>query len=501
MSNYNDVHINVDKRDATEVVYKPTTTTDIGDGAFNKSFQSLKPENETVPKSPLFLYVIAFTGDLLAFVAGVGFSWTSPVLPKLHGPDSPLSTSVDASQESIIAAILSVGAAIGPFVFGFLADKIGRKKTLLTVALPLVAGYAILAFTGSVKMYYLARLLCGMGNGGVFTVLTMYTGEITQEHNRGKFSCLIGLFVTFGLLYPFAIGPMLSVKLFCLSCLVPLTVFLVLFTVFSPETPGFLIMNDDVDEAENALAKLRGKSKKEVRAEMQEIQKLIESQRHDKGGLVVLFRTNGTRRAFVVGAGLLIIQQVSGINAVTGFLESIFAATGSSISPQIATTLIGSIQVVTVFVTSSVIEKLGRKVLLLLSTVGSAVSIIFLGLYFHLRKHEFSLLAYFWWLPIVCLLLYIVSFNLGIGPVPWTVLSEIFPSNVKSSATALASATCFSTSFVVTMAFPLLSEMIGMAQCFWLFGLCCVLGIIFIYFVVPETKGKTVTEIQQILSK
>ncbi|XP_030754396.1 facilitated trehalose transporter Tret1-like [Sitophilus oryzae] len=200
-------------------------------------------------------------------------------------------------------------------------------------------------------------------------------------------------------------------------------------------------------------------------------------------------------------ASLLIIQPVSGINAVTGFLENIFLATGSSIPPQIATTLIGVIQVFTVFITSSLIDKLGRKMLLLSSALGLAVSLTLLGLYFFLSKHQFAFVTYIWWLPIVSLIFYIICFNYGVGPVSWTMVSELFPSNVKSSATAMVSATNFGVSFQITIAFPLISEMLGMAQSFWLFGVCCILGAVFILLIVPETKGKTAAEIQQMLNK
>ncbi|CAG9773558.1 unnamed protein product [Ceutorhynchus assimilis] len=367
--------------------------------------------------------------------------------------------------------------------------------------MPMVIGITILAFASEVKLYYLGRLLYGIGNGGVFTVLTMYTGEITAEHNRGKFSCILGIFVALGVLYPFSIGTMLSIKVFCLSCLVPLTLFIVLFTIFAPDSPTYLVRKGLYNEAEVALHNLRNIARDQAKKEVEELQRIEERQGREKGGVVVLFRGKGTRKGFMVAAGLLILQQFSGINAVIGFMEGIFRASGSSVPTQMATTFVGSIQVVTVFLTASIIEKLGRKFLLLISTIGSAVSIILLGLYFFLQKLQFAMLAYFWWFPITCLILYMISFNLGLGPVPWTILSEIFPDNVKSSALALASGTCFGVSFVVTMAFPIISEMLGMAQSFWLFGVCCVIGIVFIQFVVPETKGKKVAEIQEMLSR
>lgn len=439
------------------------------------------------------------------------------MLPKLHGANSPLSAPIDASQESLIASILCVGAAVGPFLFGFLADKIGRKKTLLSIAVPMIVGITTLAFTDQVKLYYLGRLvakqsssmhllggfcfrlLYGMGCGGVFTVLTMYTGEITADYNRGKFSCILGIFVASGVLYPFSIGGFLSVRIFCLSCLLPLQIFLIFFTLYAPESPSYLVRTGKYDEAEVALIKLHSLSEGQARDDVSDLQRIQDLQAKNKGGVGELFNSKGTRKAFIISAGLLVLQQVSGINAVTGFMENIFRATGSNIPPQAATTLVGVIQVVTVFITSSLIEKLGRKFLLMASAMGAAASIILLGLYFFLRKHEFGLLQYFWWLPISCLILYIVSFNLGLGPVPWTVLSEIFPDNVKSSASALISSICFGTSFVVTLAFPMLSEMIGMAESFWLFGLCCIFGAIFVRFIVVETKGRNPMQIQEIL--
>ncbi|XP_066246327.1 facilitated trehalose transporter Tret1-like [Euwallacea similis] len=488
-----------DQKDDTGVVYRPTTLDN--HGKWKESFQSLKPEKQVVPGDTFFLYRTAFLGNLLAFAGGIGFSWSSPVLPKLQSTDTPLNSQIDASQASLIASILCVGAAIGPFLFGFSADKIGRKKTLIAISLPMTAGIIFLAFTDKVEIYYLGRLLYGMGTGGVFTVLTMYTGEITSDFNRGKFSCILGIFVALGVLYPFAIGSFMTVKIFCLSCLLPLQIFLIFFTLYAPDSPSYLVRNSHYKQAERALINLRSISCEQAQKDVIELQKIEEHQRHLKGGIMELFRSRGTRKAFIIASGLLILQQISGINAVTGFMENIFMATGSSIPPQIATMMVGTIQVITVGVTSVVVEKLGRKLLLLASTLGASVSVILLGAYFFLQRHQFAMLVYFWWLPIACLLLYIVSFNLGLGPVPWTVLSEVFPDNVKSIASALASATCFGVSFLVTLAFPIVSETLGMAESFWVFGVCCAFGAIFIKLVMIETKGKNVTEIQEILSK
>ncbi|XP_060521267.1 facilitated trehalose transporter Tret1-like [Cylas formicarius] len=499
--------INVDKKDTelahnlNEVVYKPANTQLNDPLGWGQKFQCFEPDVPEKTTDTLSMYLAAFTADLVAFCAGIGFSWTSPVLPKLHEADSPLGAPINASQESIIAAILCLGAAIGPFPYGSMSDRKGRKLTVIMVAIPIAIAFAILAFATDIRLYYLARLINGFAIGGCFAVLTMYIAEISNDSNRGKFSCLLGLFIASGVLYPFIVGPYMSIKTLCLSCLAPLALFLVLFTFYNPESPVYLTKIGDRNAAEEALMKLRSRPREGVEKEYLQIQKTIEISGNEQGGCGLLFKTRGFRKGFVVSAGLLVIQQLSGINAVTGYLQNIFSAAGGAIPPEYGAVLVGLIQVATMGITSSVIERLGRKLLLLMSDLGCGVSIILLGLYFFLQRMQFSLLPYFWWLPIVCLVVYIISFNLGLGPVSWTVLSEVFPSNIKSFASALASAITFGTSFVITIGFPIISEAIGMAETFWLLGACCLAGFAFTYLVVPETKGRTLTEIQEILSK
>lgn len=481
-----------------EVVYKPATI--LPDDNSHSKFQGLKPENPEKLTSSFFLYRTVLFASFLAFSAAIGFSWTSPVLPKLHGPENPLSIRIDASQESIIASILSVGAALGPFPFGYLADKIGRKRTLIGTGVNIFVSTIILAFTDEVKMYYLARLLYGISNGGILTVLNMYVAEITEGHNRGQFSCIMGIIFGLGILFPYSVGPFLSVRNFCLSSLLPLTIFLVFYTIYCPDSPVYLVKKDET-EAVSALVNLRDKSEDEVQRELKDLHIVLENQKNEKTGIAEIFRTRGTRKAFVVSGGLLIIQQLSGINAVISFLENIFAATGSSMSPQVATIFIGVVQVLTVMVTASVIDKLGRRFLLIFSIIGCSASLAFLGGYFFLQKHKYISLQYFWWLPVACLFVYIICYNLGLGPVPWTILSEIFPNNVKFSAAGLATFMGSGVSFLVTMAFPILNQNLGMAGSFWLFGISLVAGLIFSFLIVPETKGKTLIEIQQIFNQ
>lgn len=360
--------------------------------------------------------------------------------------------------------------------------------------------YIVLGFSSNVNIFYAARLIKGLGVGSSFAVLPMYLGEIAEDSNRGTIGCLMGVFISIGLLFSYIVGPTLTVKMFCFACTLPLITFFFLFYFLVPETPVYLASTGNKNAAQASLMRLRSKKAPEVQQELMEIVKSSEESNSSKGGMKDLFISKGLRKAFIICTGLLLVQQVAGINIVLAYMQTIFDAAGGVIPSDIATVVIGVIQVFATIGTSSVVDRLGRKLLILGSAIGSCVSLITLGLFFYLNDHKFDV-SQLSWLPVASLILYIVVFNFGLGPLPWAIMGEMFPSSVKSAASALISCICFMTSFFITLLFPMLSMHLGNALTFWLFAGLCGLGIIFIVIVMPETKGKTLSEIQDMLSK
>uniref|UniRef100_V5I8P1 Facilitated trehalose transporter Tret1-1 n=2 Tax=Anoplophora glabripennis TaxID=217634 RepID=V5I8P1_ANOGL len=243
-----------------EVVYIPPSEED------NKP-QLLQLENNNKYKDSYFLYLSAFTADLVAFATGCHMAWCSPALAKLQETDpnvNPLGEAVSSIQESWIASLVSLGAAVGPLFIGKLADNLGRKKTLILLSLPMLVAFITLAFSNNITLFYVARFVGGLGVGSSFAILPMYLGEITENHNRGKFGCIMAVFITLGILYPFVVGPLVSLRLFSFSCAIPLMLFLIFFSLFIPESPIFLISNNCSEEAKEALMKLRSKSSSQV---------------------------------------------------------------------------------------------------------------------------------------------------------------------------------------------------------------------------------------------
>ncbi|CAH0564582.1 unnamed protein product [Brassicogethes aeneus] len=445
-----------------------------------------------------YLYFVVSIANLLSFTTGAGQCWTSPVIPKLKtlNDDNPLSEVITTSQESLIAGFLSIGNALGPLVSGTLAHKFGRKLTMLFIALPIAIAYIALAFGSSIYVYYIARLVKGFGTGSAILVVQLYFGEISEKHNRGKIGCLMSVFYAFGMLFVYTIGPYLSIKVFSLLCITPIAFFLILFA-FIPESPMYLVLIGNKFAAEKSLMKLR--SSTNVTDELDSLVKFCQKT-EEKGTILDIFKSATLRKAFTICIGLLIFQQLSGMTVIVSYLQTIFEAAGeAAISAKNAPMIVGASKCVVVIFASMVVEKSGRKLLLILSAAGSSISLVVLAIFFHLKEHGQDV-SNFSIVPLLCLLFYIISFSLGLMPIPWAMMGEMFPTNVKSVAMSITSTTTFVAAFLTTLFFPYLRDLIDMSGGIMFFGVAIGIGVIFIYFVVPETKGKSLAEIQDMLN-
>ncbi|XP_050304498.1 facilitated trehalose transporter Tret1-2 homolog [Anthonomus grandis grandis] len=480
--------------------YEPVSKSEkaSADGRVEISFAHV----EQVPASRTFLYVAACTGNLAAFAAGITLGWTSPVIPKLESPSqTPLSEVISASDKGWIGSLLPLGAVLGPFIAGPLAEKIGRKRTLLFGNLPLVLGL-IINLTTSSSVYWLgSRFLCGVSVGLTFTVLPMYVGEIAEDDVRGALGTLLQLFTVIGLLFSYAVGPYMSVTMFNAACLVIPIAFLLTFTLFAPESPYYLLQGGQQEAAEAALMKLRGRSSPEhVKNELETMKSAVEHSLANKAGFMDIFKSKGLTKAFILANGLLVFQQVSGINVVLFFAQTIFQDAGVSLAPEICTIIIGIVQVISSGVASVLVDSQGKRLLLMVSALGMAISQGALAYFFHLKDDKHSDVSALSWLPILCLICYIIAYCLGFGPIPWAVMGEMFPANVKSVASTVTAANCWFFGFILTKYFSVVAELIGKSGSFGLFGGCCAIALVFVYKCLPETTGKSLQEIQDILN-
>lgn len=439
-----------------------------------------------------------FLGNIIAFVAGSALTWSSPVASKLSSNETdpaemPFDHLITEEENSWIGSLLAFGATFGPFLFGYSADRFGRKLTLLSLGCPFLISYLMLAFAKIVPLYYVARILSGLGVGGVFTVMPMYLGEIAEDSNRGALGSVLNCFICAGLFFSYCVGPYLTIMVFNIVLAVFPAVFMVVFYILAPESPTYYVTKGDYESAEQSLNKLRGVTNKNIQNELQEIKSSVENT--GKGSFKDLYRSRALLKALIISFALVGFQQLSGINAVLFYTQPIFKASGSSLDPAISSIIIGGVQFSTSFLTPLVADRLGRKPLLYVSAMGMLLSEVPLGLYFYMKADGQNVDAISW-LPVVSLVAYIITYNFGFGPLPWAVMGEIFPSNVKSIASSSTAAFCWFLGFIISRFFENLANLMGMGPAFWMFSGFCALAFAFIFFFVIETKGKSLQEIQ-----
>lgn len=359
-----------------------------------------------------------------------------------------------------------------------------------------------LAFSTHLYMYYVTRFVIGLCVGGTVASASVFVSEISENHNRGMIGCVVGLCFPIGNSYVYLVGPLFSVKIFTLFCTLPLILNLLCFMIFIPESPFYLASKRNKAGAIEALERIRNKNPSEIEKEYEKIvQTIAETSDKVEPTWSNMFKVRSLRKGFIIAVGLNALQQLSGVSAILAFAGPLFDASGAAISGDTTAILIGLVKVASVCLATAVIEKVGRRPLLLVSTLGGCIPHLLLGLFFHLKNVNSPLLPNIMWLPVTSVLLFIVAYSVGLGIIPTAIMSEIFPSNVKSKAASACTFTALFLIFIVTSLFPIMNELLGPSWCLWMFAVCEFLGFLFVFFLVPEIKGKSITEVQEMLSK
>uniref|UniRef100_A0A034W7W8 Facilitated trehalose transporter Tret1 n=1 Tax=Bactrocera dorsalis TaxID=27457 RepID=A0A034W7W8_BACDO len=337
----------------TQVKYSEVSPFQISDG-FTRN-------TRMEPVKTIRIFIAAIAANISAFAVGTCLGWTSPMSPKLKAQDptdSPLDRPITTEEDAWISSLVALGALIAPFVAGPLADRIGRKWVLLSSSVFFVFAYILMMVASEVWILYLGRLIQGFGVGFVMTVQPMYVGEIATDAVRGATGSLMQLFIVSGILYVYAIGPYVSYVALQWCCLAVPIVFDVIF-FFMPESPYYYAGKGQKTDALNSLQFLRGQSMDVVQDEMTVIQGEVEEAMANRGTVVDLIRNTGNRKALIISAGLIVFQQLSGINVVLFNSQSIFVSADTGLDPAVAAIIIGAVQVGSSGMTPIIADRLG----------------------------------------------------------------------------------------------------------------------------------------------
>ncbi|CAK1550927.1 unnamed protein product [Leptosia nina] len=459
----------------------------------------VEPRGDTGRKLPQ--YIAALSATLGALAAGSMLGWSSPVVLKITQDNSTdYNFSVSESQGDWVSSLINLGAAAVCFPIGLIMDILGRKKTMLFLTLPFTLGWLLITFASNVGMLMAGRFITGIAGGAFCVTAPAYTSEIAQDSIRGSLGSYFQLMVTVGILFAYAVGSYTSVFVFNILCtLVPIVFGIIFF--FMPESPNFLVVKGRHEEAKESLIRLRGRNY-DVDGELNHLQAKAEDAKNNPVSFLSAITKKTALKAVLICYALMLFQQLSGINAVIFNTSKIFTSAGAAIEPAIATIIIGVIQVVATLVSSLVVDKLGRRILLLFSALVMCICSTALGVYFFLQdKHgvDSSIVVAMSWLPLLSLSLFIIAFSLGFGPIPWMMAGELCLIDIKAFVSSTAGTLNWLLSFTVTSTFNSLNNSIGSGQVFWMFAGIMLLGFVFIFFIIPETKGKSVDEIQIML--
>lgn len=452
----------------------PRITSDIHGGGRRSS-------SATMTGVLVFSTFVAVLGSFV-FGSAVGFS-----SPAQSGILKDLGLSL--AEYSLFGSISTIGAMVGAVVSGKVADFFGRRGAMSITVLFNVFGWLAIVFSKNAWWLDIGRLSTGFGVGIISYVVPVYIAEITPKNLRGAFTAVNQLMICFGASIMYLVGNVITWRLLALTGIIPCVIQLV-GLLFIPESPRWLAKNGQWDGSESSLVCLRGKRANiiEEAAEIRDYTITLEQLK--ESSIIDLFQWKYAH-SLAIGVGLMVLQQFGGVNAIAYYASSIFVSAG--FSERVGTTAMVIIQVPMTVLGVLLMDKSGRRPLLLVSASGTCLGCFFIGLSFLLQDLKLWESSPF--LSLGGVLIFTGSFSLGMGAIPWVIMSEIFPINVKGVAGSLVAVVSWFGSWIITYSFNFLVQW-SFAGTFFIFSAICGFTIIFIIKLVPETKGRTLEEIQ-----
>ena len=399
-------------------------------------------------------------------------------------------------ETEFAASALLIGCVAGASIAGFLSDRFGRRRILILSALLFAASSAGAALPRDLSEFTVARFLGGMAIGVASVLAPLYIAELAPPQIRGRLVSLNQMAIVTGILAAYSVnwglaslGPASWRWMFATATLPSLAFFVAL--LFVPESPRWLAEQLRSGEALGILARVGGRDHAE--RELRQIQEAIAQ---EAGSFAELFRP-GLRRPLVIAVVLAVLQQITGINTVLFYGSIIFKEHTGAASESTAigaNVMIGLVNFLATLVALWVIDKLGRKALLMVSSAGMALAEISLGIAFLLKPPPGTLI-------IGTMLFCVACFAVGMGPGVWVLMSELFPTRIRGRAMSVATISLWAACVALTLTFLSLVNAVTVSGAFWIYAAMCVTTFLFVWRVTPETKGKTLEEIEGLWKK
>jgi len=433
------------------------------------------------------LYVIAIT--VAAAIGGLIFGFDTAIVA---GATRYMKEqfSLNSLQEGWAVSVVLIGCMFGAGLAGPVSDRIGRRRFMLISAVLFFVSAVGCAVPRTITEFVAFRFVGGLGIGSAAVLSPLYIAEISPARIRGALVSVNQMAIVTGILLAYFInwafagaGPSNWRYMYATGAIPSVFFFLLLLRV--PESPRWLVKRGREAEATRALTRVDT-----AEAAVLGIREIKETLALEKGSFAELFQP-GFRRPILIAIVLAVFQQTTGINAILYYAPRIFESAGFARMSAIGqSTVVGFTNMIFTVAAILLADRVGRRPLLLVATGGMGVSLVLLGAAFKFQFLPPSALLF-------VILLYIAFFASAMGPLVWVVMAEIFPIRMRGAAMGIATLILWFADFAVTLTFPVISDKLNASAAFWIYAVMCALDLVFMIFYLPETKGKSLEEIER----
>lgn len=442
--------------------------------------------------------LLSLSVSLSYFCIGLVRGYSAPAVPSMNEIDPGLLP--DKNIASWVSSIPPFGAFFGSLVAFPLMHKIGRKYTVMLTSPIWAISWVLIATAHDWKILLLARMLSGFGAGLTLPSAQIYVSECSDPKIRGVIGSLPSLSMSVGILVTYILGKYVEWRILAWVCC-GIACFLFVAVVSFPQSPVWLSTKKRYEKAHNSAKwlHLQGFT---YDPKAQELQKAVGNGQSTEKKESPFSKAALCRRVVLlplaIGLALLSIQQLSGIDAVIFFTVEIFRSAGSSLDGHLATIIVGAVQVASNFSSLFVVDRAGRKPLLITSGVIMCLAMAAMGAAFHLNSIGNTCFGY---LPLVSLIIFMIGYSVGFGCIPFLLMGELFPTAQRSLLSSLAGSFNLAVMFIVIKTYHPLEDVISTSGTFWMYSILCGVGVIFVISCVPETKGRDLESIHKLFEK